>query len=96
MNRGRHSPQLVGYVNLSPARYRFRVIACNSDGVWNEAGAIIAFRIVPYFYQTTWFYAACILAAAFIAWGSHRLQCDASSAPPADRKGALTGNARAA
>ena len=61
------------YVNLSPARYRFHVIACNSDGIWNEAGASIDFRIVPYFYQTTWFYGACIVAAALIAWGSHRL-----------------------
>jgi ligand-binding sensor domain-containing protein/signal transduction histidine kinase len=63
----------VAYVNLSPARYRFHVIACNSDGVWNEAGAAIDFRIAPYFYQTVWFYGSCLLVAGFVAWGSHRL-----------------------
>src|SRR6266436_6286308 len=25
------------YSDLRPGRYRFRVIACNNDGVWNEA-----------------------------------------------------------
>src|SRR5262249_53926326 len=27
------------YTNLPPGRYRFQVIACNDDGVWNETGA---------------------------------------------------------
>ena len=31
------------YTNIPPGTYRFRVIACNNDGVWNEAGASFAF-----------------------------------------------------
>jgi signal transduction histidine kinase/ligand-binding sensor domain-containing protein len=48
------------YNNLGPGWYRFRVIACNNDGVWNNAGATLDFSIAPYFYQTLWFRAACM------------------------------------
>nr|WP_298721108.1 sensor histidine kinase [uncultured Steroidobacter sp.] len=50
------------YTNLGPGNYRFRVIASNNDGVWNETGAALAFTIAPTFYQTRWFYALCVLA----------------------------------
>lgn len=43
------------YNNLSPGTYTFRVIAANSDGVWNEEGASATFELRPFFYQTTWF-----------------------------------------
>jgi signal transduction histidine kinase/ligand-binding sensor domain-containing protein len=43
------------YMNLKPGAYTFRVIACNNDGVWNEAGDILRFNIPPVFYQTNWF-----------------------------------------
>lgn len=43
------------YNNLSPGSYRFRVIACNSDGVWNEAGASLPVVLLPHFWQTWWF-----------------------------------------
>ena len=43
------------YNNLSPGNYRFRVIACNNNGVWNEEGAFLDFSIAPAYYQSTWF-----------------------------------------
>src|SRR5262249_4828970 len=46
--------------NLPPGDYRFRVIACNNSGVWNEAGAFLDFGIVPAYYQTTWFRLSCV------------------------------------
>jgi signal transduction histidine kinase len=52
------------YNDLGPGRYRFRVIASNNDGVWNEAGAFLDFSILPAYYQTTWFRASC--AATFL------------------------------
>jgi signal transduction histidine kinase len=60
------------YNNLPPGAYRFRVMACNNDGVWNEAGTAYEFSIDPAFYQTRWFEAAC--AAAFLAllWGLYQ------------------------
>ena len=51
------------YTSLPPGHFRFHVIACNNDGVWNEAGAGLDFNIAPAFYQTRWFLTLCILAA---------------------------------
>jgi signal transduction histidine kinase/ligand-binding sensor domain-containing protein len=45
----------ANYNHLSPGLYRFRVTACNQDGVWNADGATLAFRVLPYFWQTWWF-----------------------------------------
>jgi signal transduction histidine kinase len=47
------------YTNLSPGRYRFLVTASNNNGVWNEAGASLQFRVQPQFYRTWWFVTLC-------------------------------------
>jgi len=52
------------YNNLPPGNYRFRVMACNNSGVWNETGTFLDFSIAPAYYQTTWFRLS--FAAAFI------------------------------
>lgn len=62
------------YTNLPPGSYRFRVIACNDNGVWNEAGAAVAFRLKPHFYQTWWFYVLCALSAGGLAVGIWRFR----------------------
>jgi len=50
------------YTNLPRGRsYRFRVIACNNDGVWNETGALTEFRITPFWWETLWFYGLCVM-----------------------------------
>jgi diguanylate cyclase (GGDEF)-like protein len=59
------------YTNTPPGRYRFRVIACNNDGLWNENGASIEITLEPHFYQTIWFYGLCALGVAVIAFASH-------------------------
>jgi signal transduction histidine kinase/ligand-binding sensor domain-containing protein len=41
--------------NVPAGSYRFQVIACNSQGVWNDVGASVAFKVLPFFYQTWWF-----------------------------------------
>lgn len=45
----------VFYTDLKPGRYAFRVVACNNDGIWNDAGATLAFIVAPAWYQTWWF-----------------------------------------
>ena len=62
------------YTNIPPGRYRFRVMACNNDGIWNEAGATFDFYLKPHFYQTTWFYALCALAVALAGFGIYRFR----------------------
>lgn len=62
------------YTKLRPGNYQFHVIACNNDGVWNEVGAVLDFRVTPAFYQTLWFQALCGLLFAGSLWLLHRLQ----------------------
>jgi len=56
------------YTNLAPANYHFRVIACNSSGVWNEEGATLQFSIAPAYYQTNWFRVLCLLTFLAMVW----------------------------
>lgn len=50
----------VQYSNLPPGHYRFRVIAANNSGVWNQEGASLDFVIPPAWFQTNWFRGACV------------------------------------
>jgi signal transduction histidine kinase len=62
------------YTNLSPGPYRFRVVARNNDGAWNETGASCAFSIAPTFYETIWFKALMVLAGIGLIWLLYRLR----------------------
>jgi len=62
------------YTNLDTGSYRFHVIACNNDGVWNEAGASLEFFVRPAYYQTTWFRALCIGAFSGLLWALYQLR----------------------
>lgn len=42
----------ITYTNLDPGDYRFRVIASNNDGVWNEEGIDLAVTVLPPFWKT--------------------------------------------
>jgi ligand-binding sensor domain-containing protein len=62
------------YTDLRPGRYQFHVIACNNDGVWNEAGATLDFSVAPAWYQTNWFRALCLVSGGFIVCVVYRLR----------------------
>ena len=49
------------YTNLDPGRYRLRVKAANSDGVWNESGVDLELTVVPPWWRTWWFRSAAAL-----------------------------------
>ncbi|HET6898892.1 MAG TPA: two-component regulator propeller domain-containing protein, partial [Vicinamibacteria bacterium] len=49
------------YTNLPPGAYQFRVMASNSEGLWNGTEAAVAFDIEPKVWQTRWF----LLTSAF-------------------------------
>lgn len=61
--------RVATYSYLRPGNYIFRVIAANSDGVWNTTGAQLAITVLPAFYQTWWFrlFGVCALAGS-IGW----------------------------
>jgi diguanylate cyclase (GGDEF)-like protein len=67
------SRRVAYYTNLPPGHYRFRVIAANDDGVWNEEGAAIGVELQPHYYQTVPFYLLCAcLAGALAVTGNMR------------------------
>jgi ligand-binding sensor domain-containing protein/serine phosphatase RsbU (regulator of sigma subunit) len=45
----------TNYPALSPGKYRFMVVACNSQGIWNRKPVTFSFIIRPPFYLTWWF-----------------------------------------
>ncbi|MCP4216918.1 MAG: helix-turn-helix domain-containing protein [bacterium] len=58
------------YKNLSPGEYRFRVTACNRDGIWSVDGISLAFEVLAPFYATLWFWGLVLLAVAACAAGT--------------------------
>ena len=64
----------VEYSNLPPRHYRFRVMASNNSGVWNEQGTALDFTISPAYYQTNWFRALCVAAFLALVWAVYRLR----------------------
>ncbi|MET0622226.1 MAG: two-component regulator propeller domain-containing protein [Pyrinomonadaceae bacterium] len=62
------------YTNLEPGSYRFRVMASNSEGVWNGRESIVEFEIEPAFWQTWWFRLSCLLAAGLTVFAFYRVR----------------------
>jgi signal transduction histidine kinase/ligand-binding sensor domain-containing protein len=62
------------FTNLGPGSYRFRVIASNSEGVWNSAEATLPFTIAPAWGQMGSFWAAIALIVAGGIWGGYRMR----------------------
>ncbi|MGE0132060.1 MAG: two-component regulator propeller domain-containing protein [Blastocatellales bacterium] len=60
------------YPQLAPGSYTFRVIAANSDGVWNESGAQLKVTVIPPFYLTWWFMTLTLLGAAGLVLAAFR------------------------
>lgn len=62
------------YTKLPPGRYRFRVIACNNDGMWNLTGASANILIAPSFSETLWFKLFCAAFSLLLIWSFLRLR----------------------
>ncbi len=62
------------YTDLRPGSYTFHVIACSSDGVWNEAGDTLEFSIDSPYYQTNWFRALVAATVLGLLWAAYRLR----------------------
>lgn len=45
----------VTYNYIPAGQYTFRVMACNNDGIWNEAGHALTLIVEPFPWQTWWF-----------------------------------------
>src|SRR5262245_31850831 len=62
------------YTNIPPGAYRFRVKACNSDGLWNETGAAFDLRLRPHVYETRTFLGGVLLGGVLLAFALYRLR----------------------
>jgi signal transduction histidine kinase len=62
------------YTNLGPGSYRFRLVASNSEGLWNGPETAIALKVAPAYYQTNWFLASCVAALLALLWGLYQLR----------------------
>jgi signal transduction histidine kinase len=60
------------YTNLSPGSYHFRVIASNSDGLWNSMEATLPLAVEPMWWQTPWFRLSVLLIAGFAIFAFYR------------------------
>ena len=52
---------------LPPGTYTFRVLAANSDGVWNNTGASVNLIIRAPFWRQLWFWLLCVCSVTAIA-----------------------------
>ena len=85
-DKNRYAYQLVGfnddwiptndrtatYTNLEPGDYTFRVKAANNDGVWNPTGASLFVRVLPAYWQTSWFRLLCVALAVGLLYAIYR------------------------
>ena len=58
--------RIAAYGDLPPGEYRFSVIACSRDGIWNNTGDSFAFSIKRFFYQGAFFKISIFLTPLFI------------------------------
>jgi len=62
----------ASYSYVPAGTYRFRVRACNNDGVWNRTGPSLGLIVPPYFWQTWWFAALSALTVFGTVGGTIR------------------------
>jgi len=62
------------YTNLGPGSYRFRLVASNSEGLWNGPETAIALNVAPTYYQTYWFRLSCIAVFIALLWAGYQMR----------------------
>ncbi len=63
------SQRIVTFTNLSPGKYRFRVKASNSDGIWHTPDTALSLIIKPPWWQIWWAYLLYILVIVLSFYG---------------------------
>jgi len=60
------------YTNLGPGSYRFRLVASNSEGLWNGPEIAFSLNVAPAYYETYWFLLSCVAVFIALLWALHR------------------------
>src|SRR5262249_40076439 len=66
--------RLATYTTLPPREYTFRVQGATSRGPWSEPGARLRINILPAWWNSWWFRAACLVFFIVLIWTIHRLR----------------------
>ena len=64
----------VNYNNLKAGKYQFRVKASNDNGIWNYECDYMDLIIIPPWYQTIWFYLACLVLFLALLYSAYRIR----------------------
>ncbi|MBI4750647.1 MAG: protein kinase [Acidobacteria bacterium] len=62
------------YTKIPPGNYRFRLIACNQDGIWNETGAVLSIRVPTPLWRTWWAICLYAIGSLGLGWGGVRFR----------------------
>ena len=62
------------FSHVRPGEYTFKVMAANSDGVWNEEGKSLKIAVLPPFYLTWWFLGLLTLGVIGGVWVGYRFR----------------------
>jgi PAS domain S-box-containing protein len=62
------------YTNLGPGSYRFRLVASNSEGLWNGPETAIALNVAPAYYQTYWFRLLYVTVIVALLWAGYQMR----------------------
>ena len=66
--------RIAYFYHLRPGHYRFRVVAANNDGLWNQAGIVADLYMRPFFYQTYQFLGLCFFAVVVAGTGAYKFR----------------------
>ena len=64
----------ASYGNLAVGSYKFRVMASNSDGLWNGSEATVGFEVEPRPWQTLWFRSALVFSVGIAILALYRVR----------------------
>jgi signal transduction histidine kinase len=64
----------ASYANLGAGSYRFRVMASNSEELWNGPEAAVGFEVEPTLWQRWWFRFALVFCVGFAILALYRLR----------------------
>jgi signal transduction histidine kinase/ligand-binding sensor domain-containing protein len=62
------------YTNLEAGSYRFRLVASNSEGLWNGPEAAVGFEVEPTLSQTWWFRSVLALCVGLLALAAYLIR----------------------
>jgi ligand-binding sensor domain-containing protein len=68
VNPQNRKDRIAIYTNLSPGQYRFRLNACNNDGIWNKEGVSLDISVLYPFWRQWWFILISVIGFAVISY----------------------------